>query len=177
MDRCLKLYNREFEVLPEAWESLLNAFVLTNRAVSVIQEYPDLSKMQSNQLDSFLEKCELVEWQKEEIRCSADKTESYQRFENLRKISRAIEASNESVMILKKKGIFIENELKHKFDFLCKLIADSVFEFRSNLQWKLPYENRMHESLDLLYKDGSKIMDELESQLKRRLWNAEGQAH
>ena len=80
-------------------------------------------------------------------------------------------------MNLKKKGIFIENELKHKFDFLCKLIADSVFEFRSNLQWKLPYENRMHESLDLLYKDGSKIMDELESQLKRRLWNAEGQAH
>jgi hypothetical protein len=53
------------------------------------------------------------------------------------------------------------------------LISSALFEYRTNESHQLPYQNRLHESLDQLPKSGQRMLDELELELKRRLWNGE----
>jgi hypothetical protein len=174
MDRRLKLYQREFDILPEAWEKLFRAFALTESVLSKIKTHPNLDKMQHPQLDNFLGKTDLEDWQKDEIRSCVDKTGLYAEYSNLKQISKASDACFDSVMLLKTKGLFIENDLKDEFDAASKLISDSLFEFRMNLQLKLPYDNRLHDTLDKFPKEAPSLIEKLESKLRQRLWNAEG---
>ena len=129
--------------------------------------------MKETQLESFLKKAELLEWQKIDVRNASDKLNTYIEFNNLVRFSRAAEASNDSVTYLKHKGLFIEDNLKAKFDEISKLISNALFEYKLNISHKFPYENRLHEALDELPKNAQRMVDELELELKRRLWNAE----
>jgi len=173
MDRRVKLYNNEFEILPLAWEKLHSSYLLTISITSIFQQYPDLNGMKETQLESFMEKTELLEWQKIDVRNASDKTNTYIEFNNWIRFSRAAEASNDSMTYLKHKGLFIEDNLKTKFDEISKLISDALFEYKSNHSYKLPYENRLHEALNELPKNAQRMVDKLELELKRRLWNAE----
>jgi hypothetical protein len=173
MDRRVKLYNNEFEIIPVAWEKLHRSYFLAASITSSFQQYSDLNKMTEPQLESFLEKTELLDWQKIDIRNASDKTNTYIKFEDWRRFTRAAEASNDSFNYIKNKGLFIEDHLKTKFDEISKLISNALFEYQTNQSHQLPYQNRLHEALDQLPKSGQHMLDELELELKRRLWNAE----
>ena len=54
MDRTVKLHQREFDVLPEAWALLVDAHGITNAAISAFQQYPDVGRMDEAQLNEFL---------------------------------------------------------------------------------------------------------------------------
>jgi hypothetical protein len=74
MDRTTKLHQREFDVLPEAWSRLNDAFAQTNVVVSPIQRYPDLNRMAEEHINEFLKKTPLQEWEKAELMGQKDKT-------------------------------------------------------------------------------------------------------
>jgi hypothetical protein len=134
MDRRLKLYSHEFNVLPEAWQKLFDAFIRVSAVTSVIQTHPDLDKMQPAQLLEFLNHAELRDWQKEEIRQATDKTGLHSEYEWQYRLSLAVTATNESLLFLRQNGIFIQDDLKEKFDAASKIISDTIFEFQSNLR-------------------------------------------
>jgi hypothetical protein len=77
-DRLTKLHQKEFEVLPEAWAGLLDAFSKAEDCLSSYQSYPDLDRMSEAQRNDIIESCALREWQKEEILQAVDKTRRYQ---------------------------------------------------------------------------------------------------
>jgi hypothetical protein len=74
---ALKLQEREFQVLPEAWEKLDEAHALVSWLVLPMQEYPNLDRLTQPQLEEFLVASELIETQKEELRSSPNKTTTY----------------------------------------------------------------------------------------------------
>jgi len=61
----LKLQELEFEFLPDAWQKLDEAHGLVSWLVSPMQEYPDLDRMNTQQLEEFLETTELSPSQKD----------------------------------------------------------------------------------------------------------------
>lgn len=73
---ALKIQDREFTVLPEAWHKLNEAYSLTAWVVSPIQQYPDVSRMADDELEEFLATSELLETQRARV---ARKRRSQQR--------------------------------------------------------------------------------------------------
>jgi hypothetical protein len=51
LDRATKLHQREFDILPEAWTRLVEAYYNVIATTSALQTYPDLDRMSSLQLD------------------------------------------------------------------------------------------------------------------------------
>ena len=103
MDRRVKLYNNEFEILPVAWEKMYKSYFLAVSIASSFQQYSELNKMTEPQLESFLDKTELLEWQKIDIRDASDKTNTYIKFEDWIRFMRAAEASNDTFNYIKHK--------------------------------------------------------------------------
>src|ERR1035437_5397427 len=74
MDRTIKLHQKEFDVLPEAWGHLTDAYGVVTATTSFLQQYPDLDQMNGAQLEEFLKDTPFKDWQKDEIRNAAKKT-------------------------------------------------------------------------------------------------------
>src|SRR5690606_39119236 len=65
---AIKIQEKEFESLPEAWERFDRALGLLSHVASPMQEYPDLNRYSSVQLDEYLASLDFAESQKDEIR-------------------------------------------------------------------------------------------------------------
>ena len=68
---ALKLQDREFELLPEAWEKLDEAYGLTRWAMSPGQIYVNVGGMTDDRLEEYLAKTDFLETQKVELRSSS----------------------------------------------------------------------------------------------------------
>jgi hypothetical protein len=64
LDRAVKFQQREFDVLPEAWGLLTDAFSITRPVALGAAQAPVIDKMTAEQFDDFLEKIPLARWQK-----------------------------------------------------------------------------------------------------------------
>lgn len=73
MDRTTKLNQHEFEVLPQVWALLSEAYSEAAHFTSPLQSYPDLNRMTPAHLIEFLEKSPLENWQKAELSTQSDK--------------------------------------------------------------------------------------------------------
>ena len=106
MDRTTKLHQHEFDVLPEAWSRLNEAFAHTTALVSPLQSYPDLNRMRDDHLNEFLKKTTLEEWEKTELMAETDRTEFFVKRIFWHRLSDAKAACREHHIYLKKSGIF-----------------------------------------------------------------------
>jgi hypothetical protein len=134
MDRTIKLHQHEFDVLPEAWGKLNDAFGLAQACVSPLQTYPDLNKMSEAHLEEFLSKSALPEWDKDQLRAAEDRTEYYAKRLDWRRQSEAEEACRKHHIYLKKSGIFIPSEVRDKFYELDALMWDALLARTSSQQ-------------------------------------------
>src|SRR5713226_6531111 len=105
LDRATKLHQREFEVLPEAWSKLNDAFWNVRGFVSPMQSYPDINRMSKPQQDEFIESCPLKEWQKGELRNAQDKMKLYQEQIFWHELNDAQSKAREAYTYLIKNGI------------------------------------------------------------------------
>jgi hypothetical protein len=134
-DRLTKLHQREFQVLPEAWALLFDAFLEMNAFVSSLQAYPDLDKMKPAQFTEFVEACPFATWEKDELKSlsSGNKTKYYQDHIFWHQSRTASKASNDCHTFLRKNGIFIEKALKEKFEAIDLLVRE-VITLRKGIQ-------------------------------------------
>jgi hypothetical protein len=63
-----KLQEREFVVLPEAWAKLDEAHGMVSWLVAPFQQYADVNRMNSPQLEEFLAGTEFTDTQKADVR-------------------------------------------------------------------------------------------------------------
>lgn len=68
LDRAVKFNTKEYEVLPKAWELLNVAHSWVHTILSSLREAPDIFNMPSSHFDEFLEKVELRQVEKDELR-------------------------------------------------------------------------------------------------------------
>lgn len=171
MDRTIKLHQKEFDVIPEAWAQLVETHGVISSIVSPLQSYPDLDRMGEPQLADFVEKCPLANWQKEEVRNSAHKTDSYRKAISWHKIASGLQKMRDLYLLLRKNGIFIPEPTKSKFTDLEQLLHSALAEYEFNETYNvIP---RSTEQQDRLRKSGEVLIKALEIEVQNRLWTSQ----
>lgn len=168
-DRVTKLHQREFQVLPEAWGLLFDAFLEMKAFVSSFQTYPDLDRMNPAQFVEFVEACPLAAWEKDELKSlpSGNKTKYYQEHIFWHQSNTAGKASNDCHAFLRKNGIFIERTLKERFQKIDQLVREAIVLRKGIQQYGVPDQWKKIEALS---RDGDTLLDELEDLVQGRLW-------
>jgi hypothetical protein len=167
-DRLTILHKQEFEVLPEAWANLSDAFNAARRFVSSFQSYPDLDALSKEAQKEFLTSSRLAEWQKSEILQTDEKTKSYIKYIFWADIDLAQSASRKSSRFLLQRGIFIEENLLKKFKELDDLIFKAIQERELNERIERIPKNMVE--IEALGVAGQKLLEALEVDVHRRLW-------
>ncbi len=170
LDRATKLHQREFEVLPDAWSKLNDSFWNTRRLVSHIQSYPDIERMVPQQREEFIASCQLLEWQKAELRQTNEKNKVYQKYLFWNNLSDAQNNSRDAYTYLIKNGIFITDEIRAKFSAVHDLVWNALIEHQMNEENNIIPRKR--EQIGKL-SEGEELMKELEHVVHQRLWPAE----
>ena len=149
----LKLQEKEFETLPEAWCKLDKAYGQVQVLTSPAQRYPNLDGMTLARLEEFLNDSVLLTTQKDEIRQSKEKGRAFQEaifWHNLQTVNQACADLHNYVA---RYGIFFPPELKEKFTKVAEDLWSAV-----------SYKTTGHEAKDYnLQNEGwKKIKDEIE---------------
>jgi hypothetical protein len=169
-DRTIKLHQREFEVLPQAWSLLDDAFAAV-RAVAVgFQQYPNVDGMNTIQLDEWLGKVDLAEWQKNELRATSDKNQYYSKALSWRQLGDAERKRIAFHLYIGKNGIFMTPEIKDAFYTLNKLMIGACVEREINLGERA--SPQLREATQELNNEGLPIFAKLETAVHDRLWSS-----
>ena len=174
LDRTTKLNEREFEVLPEAWGKLHTAFWEVRSFVSSLQSYPDLERMQDDQLKEFIESCQLASWQKHELRASSRKNEYFQKHIYWIKLAAVLDEVRDANIFLAKVGIFMLPDVRERFGELASMAFEAVSQDRFNHEHEIRPMPR--DKIDRLVKEGEAKLLKLERIVHTRLWPAERSA-
>jgi hypothetical protein len=169
MDRTMKLHQREFDVLPETWGLLTDAFNTTVPIALGFIQYPDVNRMSDDQLGELLEKSPLVGWEKTELKAAADKTKYYANAIFRSNFDKAGEACTAFRVYLSKHGIFIPEPIKAKFAELDALLTNALLERRLSIQ--NPRDTQMFDVGNTLHTRGRELLKSLEQDVQRRLWS------
>jgi len=165
MDRNVKLHQREFDVLPETWTLLTEAFFTIEPIAIGFQQYPDLDRMAEDHLDEFLEKSLLTAVQRAELKSAPKKVEYYRDVKAAHDLNHAVDAYNHFHRTLCKNGIFIIEELKRKFTEIDGLLKEAIIE--RQLQ-PTKFDKAM-----TLHSQGRRLLSALEQDVQARLWSSD----
>lgn len=125
---ALKIQEREFTVLPEAWHKLNEAYSLTAWVVSPMQQYPSVSEMDDDELEEFPASGELRESQRTRVRRadrrSRDKT--YQDNIFWHRLNRAKKAVGELQNYTVSHGLFLPPPMKQQFSEMQPLLWNAL---------------------------------------------------
>jgi hypothetical protein len=126
--RISKIHEKEFEVLPEAWQLLQHALGLVSALTSPLKTYPDLNHMKAEAFESFVTTSRLSELDKKELSTASDKNKYFQKQVFWYDLHDARQAVSEfhNYTILNK--IFMTKDLFTAFKAVDDLLADGLLE-------------------------------------------------
>jgi len=171
LDRATKLHQREFDILPEAWSKLNDAFWATRGFVHPMQSFPNIDRMSGPQQASFIAACKLLDWQKVELSTAKDKNKDYQDKIFWHRLAEIQDKDREAYTFVVKNGIFINEEIRLKFSAIHDLVWNSLTEHKMNQEHNIRPLQR--EKIGKLLAEGEDQMKELERLVHVRLWPAE----
>jgi hypothetical protein len=167
LDRSTKLHEKEFEVLPQAWHCLVDAYYQALGHTSSAKQLPAVDRMSPDELEEFLAGSQLTETQKQELRTSIEKDRTYYKLIYWHDKAHAEEVARTLSRYLAKHGIFLSN--KEKFAAIETLIWDALLEYQ------LFRENEIIERQKVrrLEGEGKALMDGLEAEVHSELWSSD----
>ena len=115
-DRGKRSNEREYEALSDIWGQFVDAFDSTERRVTQFIEHPDFNRLTEDEIDTFLNATDFTEDQKREFRSSSDKNKLYTRTIAWKNIAKAHNQIFEVRIALKKRGIFVPEDLRHIYE-------------------------------------------------------------
>lgn len=168
MDRTTKLHQHEFDVLPEAWALLVDAYGITVGATSSIQRYTTIDLMNETRLDAFLEDSPLLDWEVEELKITDDKLDYYQTSIDRHKLVNVINVVGKFNAYRLKYGIFMLPNIQEDFEQMGDLLYRAQLEYERAI-------NEMHrvkrDARNMLESEGKNLLKKLEINIHERLWN------
>ncbi|NDP48543.1 MAG: hypothetical protein GZ085_09190 [Sulfuriferula multivorans] len=164
----LKLQEKEFSVLPEAWGKLDEAHGLVALLVSPMQRYDNVDEMKGAQLEEFLASTEFTESQKDEIRNSRSKGRTYQDILFWYRLHEVKKAFGDLQSFIARNGIFLPQELEEKFTRISELLWSAVISKEVGHEakdWKMQSEGwkKIKEETEPLYKS---IKNDIQARLQ-----------
>lgn len=167
-NRVTKIHEKEFEVLPQAWHLLQDAYGHFMIIVKPYQEWPDLNRYSAEQVESFLESCELKESQKAVLRQKEDKLLYYQVEAYWIRLDIARGHFHEFRKFLRYNKIFLSGDI---FD-LFRRIEEVMIEIQVALEEP---DNKDHpwrgtiKTYKILTETVNKLLEEVEGAVQKRL--------
>jgi hypothetical protein len=154
---ALKLQEKEFSVLPEAWVKLDEAHGLVSWLVSPIQQFANVDRMNPAQLEEYLAGTDFTGSQKDEVRNAHDKGRTYQNILFWYRLHKVKAAFGELQTYVARNGIFLPIELEEKFSKISKMLWSAVISKEVGHEaedWKLQREGwtKIEEAAEPLYK-------------------------
>lgn len=128
LNRVLKIQEKEFEVLPEAWSKLDEVYVKIMGLVSPLQRHPNLDRMSESEIEELLSRTDFLESQKNKILISSDKLNTYSEIIFRNQLSAVYGAIGEFQKYVARNGIFLPPILKENFGNLSKLLWSVLIE-------------------------------------------------
>lgn len=170
-DRAAKLYQREFEALPQVWGKVSEAYWAVASLVSPAQIHSDLNRMLPKQIESFVAGSELADWQKEDVLASPDKAKKFQELIYWQKLSRCFAATRDADIAISRVGLFVQDPIKDKLKAVIDLGRGALIEDQINHEHPPPnFNDRLNTHIDRMHTDGKMWMEEAEALIKARLW-------
>ncbi len=125
---ALKLQDREFTVLPDAWHKLNEAYSLTGWVVSPLQQFPDVGQMEADELEEFLKDSELLESQKSRVRTAdfRERNKTYQSQMFWHRMGRAKNAVGQLQTYVASQGLFLPRSLKQQFSEMLPILWSAL---------------------------------------------------
>lgn len=154
---AIKLQDKEFMVLPEAWAKLDEAHARVSWIVSPMQQYADVNRMTDAQLEEFLDTKEFTDSQKDEVRKARNRADAYREIEFWHRLQTVKTAFADLQNYVARNGIFLPSELKQKFteiaDMLWSAIVDKQVGHEAR-DWGMQNEGwtKIREDIEPLYK-------------------------
>ncbi|WP_291272444.1 hypothetical protein [Geothrix sp.] len=115
LDRLNKLNQREYEVLPKAWELLVLLQLHVSRFVASYKESPDLKSMSDPQFEEFVTQSDMADFQKTELRIAPDRNKYHQEITFWREYNSARNAYSDYAKFIMFNSIFFSPSLKDLF--------------------------------------------------------------
>lgn len=168
LDRTSKLHQYEFEALPKLWKLTTIAYGAVSHFVSPLQFLADLNRMTQPALEEFLEKSELAEWEKNEVRNSKDKTKEYANKAFWVSLNKSYQHYRDFNNYLIESGIFITEEIEKLIQRLRDLMQEALSEAQIEHEHPNPRLDRW-EKREALRKEGSTLVQDIKAAIKRRL--------
>lgn len=153
----LKIQEKEFETLSEAWSKLDEAYDLAKNLVAPIRSEPDLDGMSEARLNEFLEETDFRKTEKDEIRRAGKKLEEYQRIVFWHNFKQVKIAWTELDKYVVRYGIFFPPKLKEQFEEIVRqlniAVVDKAMGHESNDQMlQLEGWKKIEGKIDPLFK-------------------------
>ena len=153
----IKLQDREFKILPEAWEKLDQVQGEVAWLVNPTQSYPALNRMNQDELGEFYEKSKLPSSQLDKINASSNKLEAYIEIIFWDRLNKVRASLGELQRCVARNGIFLESELKQKFTKVIDLLSAALSSKQMGVEaknWKLQDQGweKVKQEITPLYK-------------------------
>ncbi len=125
-NRLTKIHQKEFEVLPEAWNKLQDALGRTSGLTSLYQEYPDLNRMEESQLAEFLRRSDLYDFEKEGLLKEDDRNTYHMERKFWHDLKNAKGAFHDFHNYMIRNRIFLSSDLFQQFQKVDDIIGEAI---------------------------------------------------
>ncbi len=169
-NRVSKIHEKEFEVLPLAWEKLSetrNEFIALANPIQIFPNSLDL--MSIDDFEEFLTHSELDEQQKKRLRGSQERSKNFRSEVYWMRLGKAKEKLHDLRIFLMRNKIFLSRDLYKLFSRIESTLisADVSLEFPESNE--TPWHRRSSELYKNLTEELQKTVDELEEAIQKRL--------
>lgn len=166
-DRGKRSNEKEYEALSEIWAQFVDVLQATERAVIQFTEHPDLDRMNGDDLAQFLDSTELSQEQKKNVSSSSDRNRAYSQSLRWLMLAAAHNRIFELRAALKKRSIFIPENLVRAYDEAIELCSKAeVAEF---VRFRHPDSNVGHDDTLAFFKSKAATFDSLRDATRVRL--------
>ncbi len=166
-NRVTKIHEKEFEVLPIAWQKLLDAYGKIVAATFPIQSYDDVNRMSPDEFAYFLSITKLNELQKKKLSDSEDRSKYYQEVIKWQKVNECRQAISEFHRHILYNKIFLNAELFQKFDEVDKILSEAVSYSEEGLEAN--NYSQITKAYKMLDKKVEAIISDIEKLVQERL--------
>lgn len=172
----LKLQERDFQILPEAWQRIHEAYGLTTWLTSPLQQYPDIERLSSPELEEFFKSSWLKDTQKDTLRTTKDKNNKYQEFHFWHFLSKAEQAVRELKQYVSRNGIFFPEQIRGSVDKMVEHLFRATALKESEHEHHKSQEKFDHKELYNLRNDIEALHKSLQHEIASHL-RSHGTAH
>ncbi|MBI5469443.1 MAG: hypothetical protein HY891_09960 [Deltaproteobacteria bacterium] len=123
-NRVVKIHEKEYEVLPEAWAKLHDAKDYISGLVNLFQTYPDFSRLKEAEIKSILRDYKWKDHQIDELIGADDKNKHFQDRIFWQRLGEARLKFSDFHCYIVRNRIFLSEELKEQFNKADELMWD-----------------------------------------------------